>query len=193
MLKYFSIDIESTSIETHNGDIIEFGAIFDDLDVLAPIESLPRFHCYFLPQEGVYVGQPYALSMHSKIFRRIANREEPFLYVSTNNFGNLFKKFALSVGAELSSDRVIINIAGKNPSFDIEWLEKKTDIKKHCKIRHRVVDPSILFLQKEDECVPGMGEIQKRLGLDDVVAHNSIDDAEIVVRMVRKMLVPIIK
>ena len=78
-MQYVSIDIETTGLDEYTCDTIEFGAIIDNLNFQKPFDELPKFHAYVvLPR---YQGEPYALSMHAEIFRRIANREEPYEYL----------------------------------------------------------------------------------------------------------------
>ena len=192
-MKYVSVDCETTGLDPKTCDILEFGAIIDDLNDLKPIEELPRFHCYFLPppeNNGMYHGQPYALSMHPTIFRRIAEREKPYTYVSPNKFGYMFNDFLNKNGivAENTKERTVINVGGKNPSFDIGFLEDKTDVGKFVGFRHRVIDPSILFLKSTDEKILSMGDLKKRLGLPEFVAHNAMEDAQDVVRIIRKAI-----
>lgn len=187
-MKIVSIDIETTGLDHNYCDILEFGAIIDDLNNLKPVNELPRFHCYFLPvNNGLYMGQPYALSMHPVIFRRIANREAGYTYVSPHKFGYMFNKFLNENGIERDSakDRTVINVAGKNVSFDIGFLENKTDINKFVGLRHRVIDPSILFLTRDDNAIPGTSELKKRLGMGDNVAHTALADAEDVINVIR--------
>lgn len=186
-MKYLSIDTESTGINSKTCDLLEFGALLDDLSNLLPIDQLPKFHCYFLPPEsGVFTGEPTALSMHPTIFKRIAEREAPYNYFSTNRFGYQFKKFLLDNGFKSEDDRVTINVAGKNVAWDINFLEDKTDIKKHIKMRHRVLDPGILYLQKDDDRIPGLEECKKRAGIVETrVNHNAIDDAIDVILLLR--------
>ena len=197
---YVSVDCETTGLSVDNCDILEFGAVLDNLSVQAPIEELPRFHCYFLPPEnGMFKGEPYALSMHPTIFRRIAEKDldvnhKNFLYLHPNNFGYRFKAFLANNGYQLEKDRITITVAGKNfGSFDLPFLEKKTDIAKHVKIRHRIIDPSILFLQNGDETLPGISTCKTRMGETDNVAHTAIEDAIDVIKMVRYKLGPIFK
>ena len=188
MLKYCSIDIETTGLLPKENDIIEFGCVIDDLGNPKPIEELPKFHCYFKLEK--YVGQPFALSMHSEIFRRIALETEGFNYYNPLKFGYYFKQFLVKNGYKLEKDRTHITVAGKNfASFDLQFLNEKTDLKNHVKISHKIFDPASLFVTIEDESLPGTSECYKRAGIDEYVAHNSIDDAIGIVKLIRyKML-----
>ena len=70
---YCSIDIETTGLDIEHCDIIEFAAVIDDLTDRKPLEELPRFHAYIAKRS--LKGEPYALSMHQNIFRKIAEAD----------------------------------------------------------------------------------------------------------------------
>jgi hypothetical protein len=184
-MRICSIDIESTGL-SEECDILEFGAVLDDSSKPhISVKDLPTFHCYFTAD--TYNGEPYALSMHPVIFRRIAEREPGFTYVNPFKFGNMFKNFLIDNGYTKSRDLVYINVAGKNPgSMDMPFLTKKTDVAKHVRMRHKVLDPGIMWMKHSDESIPGLGECKKRAGLPEEVAHNAIDDAIDVVKLLRK-------
>jgi len=191
-MKIVSIDIETTGLSVMETDIIEFGAILDDLSDRKPINSLPSFHCYFTKDR--YVGEPFALSMHSKIFERIALKGEEinrrnYHYYNAEKFGSAFKQFLLSHGYETERDRVTINAAGKNfAAFDLQFLRYKTDFEKHIQVRSRIFDPGILYLRADDEAIPGMLECKRRAGITGEIQHNAIDDAKDVVALLRYKL-----
>ena len=189
---YVSCDIETTGLDPKKHDIVEIGAVIDDLSTQRPIDSLPVFHCYVLPPDGNnYTGSPFALSMHPTIFRRIANRDKEYTYVHPNKVGFSFKKFLLNNGYVAEHDMVTINAAGKNfAAFDLQFLQEKTDITKHVNIRHRIIDPAILYVKDGDDAVPGTSDCLKvvksvypRINTD--VAHTAVEDAKDVIRLVR--------
>jgi len=186
-MKYVSIDIETCGLDPETCDILEFGAVLDDLTDRRPINILPKFHCYFVLPE--YRGQPFALSMHPKIFRRIADREDGYTYVSPTRFGNMFKKFLSENGYEIKNDRVTINAAGKNfGAFDLQFLNKQTDLAKHVKIRHKILDPAMLYLKYGDNSLPGLSECKRRANMQEEVAHDAVADAIDVVKLLREEL-----
>ena len=185
-MKLVSIDVESCGLAGEH-DILEFGAVLDDLNNPLALEDLPIFHCYFLQES--YHGSPFALSMHPTIFRRIADREPGYTYVNPMKFGHMFKKFLIQNGYEEEQQLIRINAAGKCfGTSDLPALWAKTDIAKHVRIRKKVLDPGILYLERGDESLPGLSECKKRAGLDETVAHNAVDDAMDVVRLLRKKL-----
>ena len=69
-MKYVSIDIETTGLNPDKCQIIEFAAVVDDLQDQQPIEKLPKFQTYIRHES--YTGEPYALAMHSNIFKKLA-------------------------------------------------------------------------------------------------------------------------
>jgi len=183
-MKYCSIDIETTGLIVDECDIIEFGAVLDDLSVVAPIDELPVFHCYF--RKEYYQGSPYALSMHPKIFRRIAEKEGLYNYYHAEKFGYKFKQFLMQNGYEEDSGRVYINAAGKNfGAFDLQFLDRKTDLNKHVKISHRILDPGSMYAEITDTRVPGTEECLRKAGFEPNVTHEAVDDALDVVKLIR--------
>lgn len=192
-MKYISIDCEMTGTDPLVNDIIEFGAVLDDLDLRMPIDSLPKFHCYLVKDS--YCGEPYALSMHPTIFRRIAERgleenRRKYSYLTANSLGNSFKKFLLNNGYASEHDKVLINAAGKNfSSFDLQFLKHKSDFLKHIDVRSGVLDPGILYIDAEDKGIPGLEKCKKRAGIEDItVRHDAISDAIDVVELLRRKL-----
>ena len=197
-MKYISIDLETTGLDPINNDIIEFGAVLDDLNNMLPLEQLPKFHAYICKEE--YKGQPYALSMHPTIFRRIATKEEGYNYLYPNTLGKSFLNFLIQNGYELDEKngkqikRTVINVAGKNfGSFDLPFLNNKTNFSSSVKIRHRIIDPGILCLEKGDKAVPGTKLCLERIGITKEVAHTTIEDALDVIQIVRAKLSHIYK
>jgi len=195
---YVSIDIETGGLIARDKNsklipqIIEFGAILDDLENPKPLEELPTFHCYFLWDH--YTGDPYALQMHSKIFKRIAEEEEGYNYYYPHKFGYYFYDFLKQNGLEPTPspenkkalEKVYINVAGKNfGTFDMVFLDEQTDLSKYVRMRHRFVDPGTMFMRKEDESVPSLEECLKRAKMDSNVKHDAVSDALDVVKLVR--------
>jgi hypothetical protein len=188
-MKYVSIDIETLGLDYNWSDIIEFGAIIDDLSNPLPLEELPRFHTFI--QKEKYKGEPYAMSMHSEILKKIAKKDENFYYTFPTKLGFNFKKFLLKngYGEDISSGKVTINVAGKNfMGFDNNFLVNQTDFSKHLQVRSRILDPAILYYEKKDETLPSLSLCLERAGLQKEVAHTSLEDALDVIKLIRKKM-----
>lgn len=80
-----------------------------------------------------------------------------------------------------------INAAGKNfATFDKLFLERLPRWKQLIKVRQRIIDPSILYANWEDDTsLPSMSECKVRAGLSEVVTHNAVEDAWDVIELLR--------
>jgi hypothetical protein len=83
------------------------------------------------------------------------------------------------------------NAAGKNfVSFDQKFLERLPRWKQVFKIRGRVLDPAILFVDwTNDTAAPGLSLCKERAGLPSLVTHNAVEDAMDVVQLLRTQYV----
>jgi oligoribonuclease len=182
-MKYVSIDIETTGLDPETCQIVELAAVIEDTKDQIEIEKLPCFHCYVLPEKGnLYTGQPYALFMHSEIFRKIERREHPHLYFYPGEIVKNFKKFC-----DDNKLKFPINVAGKNfGCFDHQFLLRQAHGWKDLKVRHRFIDPATLYFEKDDEAIPGTELCLKRAGFDPKTAHTAKEDAIAVIQLLRK-------
>lgn len=80
-----------------------------------------------------------------------------------------------------------INVAGKNfGTFDKLFLERLPRWKQLIKMRNRILDPAILFVDwKSDEALPGLNLCKQRSSVEGVVTHNALEDAIDVVSVLR--------
>jgi hypothetical protein len=188
-MKYVSIDIETTGLDHNYCQVLEFAAIVDDLKTQPSPESLPKFQTYVL--HDYYIGEPYALSMHAEAFRKIANWEKNGVAICRPD--QLFIKFhtfltTLANYTPQKGNTVKINVAGKNfGGFDSKFLEKLPGYGELIKFHHRFLDPGTLYLDADaDEEMPGTEVCLKRAGITSTVAHTALDDALVVIDLLRK-------
>ena len=178
-MKYCSIDIETCGLDPETCDVLEIGAVIDDWFDPKPLDQLPKFHCYI--SQKSYRGQPFALGMHAEIFKRISVEKQPHKYYT--DFGTVcaLKEFlALKFGDEK------ISVAGKNfSSFDLNFL-KKMPYFDTIKLHHRVFDPSSLYFELGDKELPSSKLCMERAGMQGEVAHTAVEDAMMVVKLLRK-------
>ena len=82
---------------------------------------------------------------------------------------------------------VSITCAGKNFStFDKLFLERLPRWKQAIRIKQRVLDPAILFVDwKQDEDLPNLLKCKERAGIQGIVTHNALEDAWDVVEVLR--------
>jgi DNA polymerase III epsilon subunit-like protein len=194
---YIALDIETTGLEPKLHDIIEFGAVFDDLANPLPLDQLPRFHAYI--KKSVYRGDPYALSMHPAIFKKIAKPGDGDNVIPLSglmwSLVNWLDKIHYPFNEK--KKRYEVNVAGKNAAgFDIPFLKEHIpgrwpDEKNYHEVyfKHRVIDPSILYFDpSKDDGLPDTKTCLERAGLGGESPHTAVEDALLVVQLVRKKL-----
>jgi oligoribonuclease len=177
MRRYVSIDIETTGLEDWC-QILEVGAVIDDG---GPLESLARFQCYLIHPQ--IVGQPYALSMHAAILRRIADKEPGFHYWTPAVFVGNFRAWLMGHG--LREDKILA--AGKNfASFDLQFLNRLPGFREQIHFKHRFLDPAMKFFRPEiDDGPPDTKTCMERAGIPGDVQHTAIEDALVVIQLLR--------
>lgn len=87
-----------------------------------------------------------------------------------------------------NSEIVSISFAGKNfGTFDKKFLEMLPKWKQIIRIKQRIIDPSILYMDwKNDKELPNLSACKERAGMDNIVAHNALADAWDVIELLRK-------
>jgi hypothetical protein len=82
---------------------------------------------------------------------------------------------------------VTINVAGKNfASFDKIFLERLPRWKQVIRIRQRIIDPSVMFTNwNDDNSLPSLFECKKRAKIDGIVTHDALEDAWDVIQLLR--------
>lgn len=186
-MRYVSIDIETLGLDPDHCDVIEFAAVIDDFKT--PLEALPKYHCYVTRPDKTYRGEPYAMSMHPIILRRIAELEMGFTYMPHDC---LAEDFDLWLFQNRLKSKIVV--AGKNfAAFDMRFLRPLGfGAIKFC---HRFLDPGSMYFDPEiDEVPPDTKECLRRAGITTEVAHTAYEDALDVVRLIRhKYCIPVIK
>lgn len=186
-MKIVHVDIETLGLNEETCDIIELGAVFDDMTLNHRLGSLPTFHCYILPPNGkTYTGEPYAMSMHPTILRRIATREVGYRYLTPDAARLDFQAWLM----RLPFNKNRATFCGKNfGMFDHNFLKKlpywRENLIERRGYHHRVLDPGSLYAKLGDDPLPDTKECMRRAGLDGEVAHTAVEDAMTTVALVR--------
>lgn len=180
---YVAIDIETTGLEPSWCQTIEVAAVID-MGNGQPHERLPRWHCYVAHDR--IVGEPFALSMHAEILRRIATREKGYTYHKPEFVMKFLAKFLFDHGI----DQFRVTAAGKNfGSFDLQFLKMLPDYGRHVKFHHRSIDVVTEFWRPtEDIELPDTKTCLERAGLPAAVSHKAMADAEQIVHLVRHVI-----
>ena len=161
---YVSIDLETTGLNADFCQILEIGAVAQELGG----KELGRYHA-ILDYKRLE-GDPYALYMNQRLIEAIAvNKGRNPIEVLDE-----FYSWLLDYETPLS-EKVIA--AGKNfAGFDKEFLARNSPRIADLFFR-RVLDPAVLYMRVDDELPPNLSTCLERAGLPDVVTHNAVDDA----------------
>jgi len=193
MKPYISIDIETTGLDEDTCQVIEFAAVIDDL--VSPVEDLPVFRKIIL--HDYLVGQPYAMSMHSKLFIEmdgINKNLQPVFESYWCRPGQLSEHFMKwcdvwekYMHINLHSRGKFI-VSGKNfAGFDWQFLKPLPGWE--VPINHRIVDVGMLYFDiLTDDLPPSTLDCMRRAGLVPEAEHTAKGDARDVVRLIRRKI-----
>lgn len=179
-MKYLSLDIETTCISPQRPqNILQCAMVFEDTNNPEPINNLPHLNCYI--KHDVISGTAYALGMNGWILDIISGRKP-----STSRYPVVsLEEFIYSAHSFLDQyfGEQKITVAGKNVAgFDIPFLPSCISKRFH----HRVMDPAMLHIDWTAETTPSLGEIKSKAGwLGEKVAHDALEDARDVIRVLR--------
>jgi oligoribonuclease len=192
-MKYVSIDLETTGLNVDTCQIIEFAAVLEDTATSheVPVGALPVFHKYIV--YNTYAGDPYALFLNAVALHYISCRSEhpEDDFTSPERLGKKFRDFIIDHNhCDMpTNDPVHVIPAGKNfGSFDFQFLRRLGEkFSNWVTFSHRVIDPAPLYWRPmADTRLPDMKTCMKRAGIEGTVAHTAVEDAQMVVRLLRK-------
>lgn len=176
-MRYASVDIETTGLDPETCQVLEIGVVLDDLGKQLPAEELPSFHCYV--DNGRIQGDAAALAMNAGTLGKIAKRELGVLYLRPEEVGSSINNFFRE---NRMKDRV--TAAGKNfGAFDLQFLRRLPG--SSVWFRHRHLDPAAYFCRAGREEPPSLKECMEMAGVGGEVPHTAVEDARLVVRVLR--------
>lgn len=191
-MKYVSIDLETTGTDPNAHDIIEFAAVIDEIGSDKPIEKLPVFH-RFIRKESSYICEAKAIVINQRVFEKLASDDDEETIVIEDlmyAFGNFLCNHGITAN---KYGTTIINVAGKNfGTFDYQFLKAKIPDNQwnNISMRHRFIDPSVLYLEPGDNCLPDILKCTERMEQETREKitwshHSAVDDALQIVRLIR--------
>jgi len=212
-MKYVSIDIETSGLDSEKNCVLSIGAIIEDTEKKLPYEECPKFNAVILQRE--IVGSPRALTMNKGLIAMIGeylegNDETRFNMDTILNYSfyekeDVVKKFyeflwvngygdavpnQLLVTSKIDSNSkpITLNVAGKNfGTFDKLFLQQLPWWQKLIRTRQRVLDPAILCVDwKSDTSLPSLTTCKERTNISGEVTHDALEDAWDVIQVLRK-------
>lgn len=212
-MEYLAIDIETTGLRRkwpgEMDSILSIGMAIDDLKDPKPLPLLPQVEILVDVTQYILQGSIYAFIMHPVLMQQIVDlrklvnkgsmdhdthympKRSP-LFVKPSNVAQVIAGFVDAHNLRKSPGHSV-TVAGKNViSFDIEFLNNAFDLEKELKVKHRALDPAMFYLEPEiDDCLPDLKTCKERAGFEDMeVAHEALNDALDVVRLIRHIYTP---
>lgn len=194
---YVSVDCETSGLDAENCQILSFGAIIEDTTKKLPFKDIPKFHAILL--HDIIQGEPFALNMNKDLIGLIneyqissentkkALEEVEGVFVRPEYLAYKFREFLGKNGLDYVPRALKLNIAGKNfATFDKLFLDKIVDWDRYFKIHQRIIDPTILFTDwQNDEELPNLSKCKQRAEMPNTVAHTAVEDAWDVIQLLR--------
>ena len=139
-MKYVSCDIESSGIIPEKCNVIQFGAVIDDLANPKPLNELPRFEV-LLEWNEYKADSTWALGHHKKLWDKLETyknkpeeEKEAVGIIKPWDLGKTFLYWLLN-NKVIEKQGEPINVAGKNfGTFDWKHLEQVPNFFKYIKI-----------------------------------------------------------
>lgn len=174
-MRYASIDIETTGLDSTRDQILEIAVVLDDLRDQKPLMELRSYHA-FVSHDRIS-GNVIALSMNARILACLANKVGNIV-PAQDAAGSLMKFF-------LENGHTSVLAAGKNfGSFDLQFLRALPNAH-NLKFKHRSIDPTHWFLRGDDDVPPKLEVCCQRAGLEGLIFHTAMDDALAIVQLTR--------
>lgn len=167
MIRFVSVDLETTGLEPERDQILEVAAITDDGKQFHRIVHWTRVE-----------GHPIAMAMNARLMESISN--------PARSLGIRDVILDLEKWLEQWTGRkpAKATAAGKNfGSFDLQFL-LRAGLRKET-FRHRCLDPASWFAIAEDEVLPDLKTCVERAGVPWAL-HEAFGDAEAVRQLVFK-------
>lgn len=182
MKTFISLDIETTGLDEHKCQILEFGAVIGDFGT-EEVFGLPFFKRRFKYDE--IHGEPYAIALNAGLIKDMAGNVGPWSGIQC--LWNDFMSFCKECGFEFGS-RIKPTVTGKNiGSFDRRFLAL-APLWQWEQFSHRYLDVGSLYFDPiTDLELPNTLLCASRAGVDvsRFKLHEAVDDARLVVEIIR--------
>lgn len=199
-MKYASIDIETTGLNSERHQILSIGVIIEDTKLKLPFSEIPKLHLA-ITRQGDFTGSLFAINlnrellavlnqyqqMRTAIEREMFSKTVNMVFTEEPRVALLVSEFLAANGIKPEDGRTYLTVAGKNfGTFDKLFLEKLPKFSEHIKIRQRILDPVHYYIDwSKDEDLPSLSTCKERAYYSPGVSHNAIEDAWDVIMLMR--------
>jgi len=199
-VKYVSIDIETTGLKADVNQMVEFGAVVEDMTAPeVPVSELPSFRAIIVDEKNEYRISPFVMRMHVNLFAEMEKVDRDKLdkegwYENNDGSGTVIvcypKMLAVRFAAWLqywncySGSKGKVVPAGKNfYGFDYRFIEPVFN--GAVTFHHRCLDPVMYYLKATDRKPPDLQLCCERAGIQMTDYHTAVGDARMVVELIR--------
>lgn len=174
MMRYVSVDIETTGLNPDTDQVLQIAAVVDT-DPAIPVEQLPTYTAIL--KHTRVSGSPFAMAMNAGLLSTIADGKAA-VYPEV-----AVKELLAFLYAYATNNKIVA--AGKNfASFDRQFL-RQLDPNLNQVFHHRSIDPAMFFVTGTDTVPPDTLSCMCRAGIVNELRHDALEDARAVVRLVR--------
>lgn len=194
---YYSLDIETTGLDPETCQILSIAMVREDTEQAHKyaVDDLPWIHVGISRDQ--IQGDPFAIHMNAELIKALIppNRHMPHPW-DVGGMHVYQDRIAAHPRAvnELCAwicDDGRINVAGKNVAgFDIPFLNKGGYNWLTDRFRHRVIDAGSVFVDWNAKTLPDLQTCKKMANIPGDVAHNALEDARDVIRVLRAKYAP---
>lgn len=193
-MKLVSIDLETSSLNPDNGQILQFGAVVFDTE-----SEFFACHAYTKTIVSKHIkGDAFALKMNSWLINDISEFYSNPELVDPSKFiriGDLAEDFSSWLSTTCNINDMFV-VTGKNFfNFDDKFLEQVPDWRQLIHYRHRSIDPGTLYAESSDDVPPSLTVCKQRsinkypeqaakLFRNTEVSHDALDDAKDVAKLI---------
>ncbi len=198
-MRYLSIDIETTGLNPKKNQMVEFGAVIEDMTNPEAIGDLPSFRAVIVSPTDEYQISPFVMQMHTALFEAIGSSDKrllaehgayqaeghtqrhEFWYTYATNLERLFFAWVTKHNVFTAKGKIIP--AGKNFfGFDYRFIEP---LMQNIKFHHRCLDPVMYYLKATDRKPPDLQLCCERANIEMSNYHTAIGDARMVIELIR--------
>jgi len=184
-LKYYSIDIETTGLNPKKDQILQVGIAFEDTENIIPISETPCKE--WTIRYNRIEGDPFAIQMNANIIKHSIENPLPKDVIDRCSIIPSLAVFIRKCDPTIPSNHIpTINVAGKNfNGFDRLFLENIDGFSDRIRIRHRVLDPAMLYADWSKDRLPSLQDCLDKANILTTVKHTAMQDAIDVIKVIR--------
>jgi oligoribonuclease (3'-5' exoribonuclease) len=180
-MRYCSIDIETTGLDSSYCQILEFACVIEDTENPGvEVRYLPTFRRVL--HHKTIMGEPFALHMNSELLYEMVTSKSSEI-IEPAELLVQFRQFLIVNTIEYTG----VLAAGKNfGSFDLQFIRRLQN-QELVKFYYKSLDPTFHYWKPEidGKYPPSLQICLERAGISKSVTHRARDDAQDIIRLIR--------